>query len=181
MNVETFYAVLSGICFALSGLWWTVVEGRKDWLKDAGMRGLAGGVYASFLIPGVMALGAQERVMILAPSASNSMSATVLGDTDMTEMRQHFEMMVMRRRTIEENLSRIGELVAAGPVNKCEWNARKSHVTKREVPERQGFSACRVCRPLQVARTSPEGAGQQIARVTLVRLFVKASIGQAAE
>ena len=59
MNVETFYAVLSGICFALSGLWWTVVEGRKDWLKEPGMRGLAGGVYASFLIPGVMSLGAQ--------------------------------------------------------------------------------------------------------------------------
>jgi uncharacterized protein YcbK (DUF882 family) len=30
------------------------------------------------------------RVMILAPSASTSMSATVLGDTDMTTMREHF-------------------------------------------------------------------------------------------
>src|SRR5260370_32730223 len=30
------------------------------------------------------------RVMILAPSASTSMSATVLGDTDMTLMRAHF-------------------------------------------------------------------------------------------
>jgi hypothetical protein len=30
------------------------------------------------------------RVMILAPSASASMSATVLGDTDMTTMREHF-------------------------------------------------------------------------------------------
>jgi len=30
------------------------------------------------------------RMMILAPSASASMSATVLGDTDMTEMRGHF-------------------------------------------------------------------------------------------
>jgi hypothetical protein len=59
MNVETFYAILSGICFALSGLWWTVVEGRKDWLREPAMRGLAGGVYASFLIPGVMSLGAQ--------------------------------------------------------------------------------------------------------------------------
>lgn len=59
MNVENFYAILSGICFALSGLWWNVVEGRKDWLKEPGMRSLAGGVYASFLIPGVMSLGAQ--------------------------------------------------------------------------------------------------------------------------
>ena len=30
------------------------------------------------------------RVMILAPSASTSMSATVLGDADMTLMRAHF-------------------------------------------------------------------------------------------
>jgi uncharacterized protein YcbK (DUF882 family) len=30
------------------------------------------------------------RVMILAPSATTSMSATVLGDSDMTEMRTHF-------------------------------------------------------------------------------------------
>jgi hypothetical protein len=30
------------------------------------------------------------RMMILAPSASMSMSATVLGDTDMTLMRAHF-------------------------------------------------------------------------------------------
>ena len=30
------------------------------------------------------------RVMMLAPSASTSMSATVLGDTDMTQMRVHF-------------------------------------------------------------------------------------------
>ena len=30
------------------------------------------------------------RVMILAPSASTSMNATVLGDTDMTVMRAHF-------------------------------------------------------------------------------------------
>jgi hypothetical protein len=59
MNLDAFYSILSGICFALTGLWWTVVEGRKDWLKNPQMRSLAGGVYASFLIPGVMSLGAQ--------------------------------------------------------------------------------------------------------------------------
>jgi hypothetical protein len=59
MNQDAFYQVLSGICFALTGLWWTVVESRKDWLKNPQSRSLAGGVYASFLIPGVMSLGAQ--------------------------------------------------------------------------------------------------------------------------
>jgi hypothetical protein len=59
VNLDAFYEIVSGICFALTGLWWTVVESRKDWMKDPKMRGLAGGVYASFLIPGVMSLGAQ--------------------------------------------------------------------------------------------------------------------------
>ena len=59
MNQDAFYQILSGICFALTGLWWTVVEGRKGWLKNPQMRSMAGGVYASFLIPGVMSLGAQ--------------------------------------------------------------------------------------------------------------------------
>jgi hypothetical protein len=59
MTLDNFYALLSGICFALTGLWWTVVEGRKDWLKNPELRSMAGGVYASFLIPGVMSLGAQ--------------------------------------------------------------------------------------------------------------------------
>jgi hypothetical protein len=30
------------------------------------------------------------RVVMLAPSASNAMSTTVLGDTEMTQMRSHF-------------------------------------------------------------------------------------------
>jgi hypothetical protein len=59
MTLDSFYQVLSGICFVMTGLWWSVVEGRKDWLRNPTMRNLAGGVYASFLIPGVMALGAQ--------------------------------------------------------------------------------------------------------------------------
>jgi hypothetical protein len=59
LDTNSFYAILSGICFALTGLWWTVVENRKDWLVDPRLRSLAGGVYASFLVPGVMSLGAQ--------------------------------------------------------------------------------------------------------------------------
>jgi hypothetical protein len=59
MDVAGFYQIVSGICFALCGLWWTVVQGRKEWSSNPVLRGLAGGVYASFLIPGVMSLGAQ--------------------------------------------------------------------------------------------------------------------------
>jgi hypothetical protein len=49
MTLEGFYEVLAGICFVMTGLWWTVVEGRKDWLRNPIMRNLAGGVFASFL------------------------------------------------------------------------------------------------------------------------------------
>jgi len=59
MSLDSFYEIVAGICFALTGLWWTVVEGHKEWMKESSLRSLAGGVYASFLIPGVMSLGAQ--------------------------------------------------------------------------------------------------------------------------
>jgi hypothetical protein len=59
MNLDTFYSIVSGTCFALLGLWWTVMESRRDLLKDEKVRGMAGGVYLSFLIPGAMSLGAQ--------------------------------------------------------------------------------------------------------------------------
>jgi len=59
MNLEAFYSIVAGTCFALLGLWWTVVDSRRDLLKNDQVRVLAGGVYLSFLIPGAMSLGAQ--------------------------------------------------------------------------------------------------------------------------
>jgi hypothetical protein len=59
MSLDSFYAVVSGTCFALVGLWWGVVQFNKRWLQNAETRALAGGVYLSFLIPGVMSLIAQ--------------------------------------------------------------------------------------------------------------------------
>ena len=59
MDVENFYSIVAGTCFTLVGIWWGVVQYRQDWLKDDVKRRLAGGIYVSFLLPGVMALGAQ--------------------------------------------------------------------------------------------------------------------------
>lgn len=59
MDTDTFYAVTSATCFALVGLWWTVVKDRPQWFKDETMKRMAGGVYASFLIPALMSMGAQ--------------------------------------------------------------------------------------------------------------------------
>ena len=59
MSLDSFYAIVSGTCFALVGLWWGVVQFNKDWLKQEETRSLAGGIYLSFLIPGVMSLIAQ--------------------------------------------------------------------------------------------------------------------------
>jgi hypothetical protein len=59
MSLDSFYAIVSGTCFALVGLWWGVVQFNKGWLKQDETRALAGGIYLSFLIPGVMSLIAQ--------------------------------------------------------------------------------------------------------------------------
>ena len=62
MDISTFYALTSATCFTLVGLWWSVVKDKPDWFMDQAKRRLAGGVYASFLIPGVMSLAAQIGV-----------------------------------------------------------------------------------------------------------------------
>lgn len=59
MDISAFYAVTSATCFALVGLWWSVVKDKPEWRADEAKRRLAGGVYASFLIPGAMSLAAQ--------------------------------------------------------------------------------------------------------------------------
>ena len=62
MDISTFYAVTSATCFGLVGLWWSVVKDKPEWFADEAKKRLAGGVYASFLIPGVMSLAAQIGV-----------------------------------------------------------------------------------------------------------------------
>jgi hypothetical protein len=59
MDTNTFYAVTAATCFTLVGLWWSVVKDKTEWFRNEAMRRLAGGVYASFLIPALMSLGAQ--------------------------------------------------------------------------------------------------------------------------
>ena len=59
MDTNTFYAVTAATCFTLVGLWWSVVKSRPEWLVKEETKRLAGGVYASFLIPGLMSLAAQ--------------------------------------------------------------------------------------------------------------------------
>jgi hypothetical protein len=59
MDTNTFYAVTAATCFTLVGLWWSVVQGKPEWFKDEAKKRLAGGVFASFLIPAIMSLAAQ--------------------------------------------------------------------------------------------------------------------------
>ena len=59
MDTNTFYAITAATCFTLVGLWWSVVKDKSEWMKDEAKKRLAGGVYASFLIPALMSLGAQ--------------------------------------------------------------------------------------------------------------------------
>jgi hypothetical protein len=59
-------------------------------LQGPGSQGQASVVATSTRIAAAKSNDIWMRVMILAPSASTSMSSTVLGDTDMTLMRAHF-------------------------------------------------------------------------------------------
>jgi small-conductance mechanosensitive channel len=59
MDVSTFYALTAATCFTLVGLWWSVVKDKQHWFTNEASKRLAGGVFASFLIPGVMSLAAQ--------------------------------------------------------------------------------------------------------------------------
>src|SRR5215208_8440125 len=59
MDISTFYAVTAATCFTLVGLWWSVVKSKPEWLTNEVTRRLAGGVYASFLIPALMSMAAQ--------------------------------------------------------------------------------------------------------------------------
>jgi hypothetical protein len=59
VDLGTFYAVIAATCFALVGLWWNVVESHPEWHTDAAARRRAGGVYLSFLLPGMMSILAQ--------------------------------------------------------------------------------------------------------------------------
>jgi hypothetical protein len=59
MNLTAFYAVVSATCFTLVGLFWSAVDRRRDLLVAADTRRVVGGIYLSFLIPGLMGLFAQ--------------------------------------------------------------------------------------------------------------------------
>ena len=92
MDTNTFYAVTSATCFTLVGLWWTVVRDRSDWLKNETTKRLAGGVYASFLIPALMSMGAQigsttgliwQLVFIIASGAGIVFSSRLIQITRM--------------------------------------------------------------------------------------------------
>lgn len=61
MELTTFYAIVSATGFTLVGLWWSALDRRRDLLADPHTRRLAGGVYLTFLLPGLMGLFAQVQ------------------------------------------------------------------------------------------------------------------------
>ena len=91
METSTFYGILAATCFTLVGLWWSVVKSKPEWLANETTKRLAGGVYASFLIPGLMSLGAQiggtttpvlwQAVFIIAAAAGMTFSSRLISLT----------------------------------------------------------------------------------------------------
>lgn len=59
MNADAFYQTVAGFCFTLVGLWWAVVQLRhQEWMSHPAWRRLVYSVHLSFMVPGVMSLGA---------------------------------------------------------------------------------------------------------------------------
>ena len=57
--MDAFYQTVAGFCFTLLGLWWAVVQFRHaEWMNDLSQRRAAYSVHLSFLVPGIMSLGA---------------------------------------------------------------------------------------------------------------------------
>lgn len=90
MDTNTFYAVTAATCFTLVGLWWSVVKSKPEWLTNEATRRLAGGVYASFLIPALMSLGAQiggtnpflwQAIFVIAAGAGITFSSRLIRST----------------------------------------------------------------------------------------------------
>jgi hypothetical protein len=99
MDTNTFYAITSATCFTLVGLWWTVVRDRSEWLKNETTKRLAGGVYASFLIPALMSMAAQiggtnafiwQLVFIIASGAGITFSSRLIQVTRAANMNGAF-------------------------------------------------------------------------------------------
>ena len=58
--MDAFYQTMATFCFTLIGLWWGVLQLRHDeWIDDHHRKRLAFTVHLSFLVPGIMSLGAQ--------------------------------------------------------------------------------------------------------------------------
>jgi hypothetical protein len=100
MDISTFYAVTAATCFTLVGLWWSVVKSKPEWLRNETTRRLAGGVYASFLIPALMSLGAQiggtttpllwQVVFIIAAGAGIMFSSRLIQITRLANLNGAF-------------------------------------------------------------------------------------------
>jgi len=56
MDIQGFYALVSGTCFTLVGLWWNVVRGKPEWSKNQEAKELATGINLSFLIPALISM-----------------------------------------------------------------------------------------------------------------------------
>jgi hypothetical protein len=60
MDVNAFYQTVATFCFTLLGLWWGVLQLRHvEWVNDVKRKRMAYSVHLAFVVPGVMALGAQ--------------------------------------------------------------------------------------------------------------------------
>jgi hypothetical protein len=107
--MDLFYSSVTSFCFVLMGLWWNVVQARREeWLEHPRLRAPARAVYMAFLIPGAMSLGAQLggdikivwRIVFIAAAVFGAFSTVMFirafpGSSSLGWFRRHYWLAVL--------------------------------------------------------------------------------------
>ena len=82
MDVSTFYALFSATCFTLVGLWWTVVERNRPWLRDPATRRRVGAIY--------QVMSYRHSKIAVRSSAADSRGGSARGDWSAVPRRSRY-------------------------------------------------------------------------------------------
>ena len=100
--LDTFYATVGQVCFALLGLWWVVVQFKHhEWMRSPRHRRMAFNVSHYFIVPGIMCL-----VALLADNAKTLWQlafilAGLLGAVETVSIISNADVAPLRPRSVQ--------------------------------------------------------------------------------
>jgi hypothetical protein len=123
--MDAFYQTVAAFCFTLVGLWWAVVQFRHaEWMGNLRQRRAAYSVHLSFLVPGIMSLGAMIagdikilwRLVFMVACAFGILAMIFLSDGASTGVKKtHRGFFIRQGRWLTIALYALIALVAARP------------------------------------------------------------------